>query len=410
MDNLRIDGERLWASLMEMARIGATAKGGNNRQALTDLDGESRALFRRWCEDAGCTVTVDAMGNMFARRPGRDPSRPPILAGSHLDTQPTGGRFDGVLGVLAALEVVRTLNDHGVETDAPIEIVNWTNEEGARFPPPMIGSGVFAGAFTLEEAYGKAALDGATLGAELERIGYAGPEACGGRPVGAYFEVHIEQGPILEAEGKAIGVVTGAQGMFWYELEVVGRESHAGTTPMDRRRDALLAAARLVDAVNRIGLARGDAGRATVGVLQASPGSPNVIPGRVFMTVDLRNPREDELVAMDRELRTAAAVIGGETGTTIAVNRTWSSPPVHFDDACVAAVRDGAARGGYGHRDIVSGAGHDAVYMARVAPSAMIFVPCEDGISHNEAENIEPADAAAGCHVLLHAVLDRANA
>ncbi len=408
--NLHIDPSRLWDAHMQVAKIGPGLRGGNNRQSLTDSDREVRDLFVRWCEEAGLTVTVDRMGSIFARRPGRNNDLPPILAGSHLDTQPTGGRFDGVFGVLAALEVVRTLNDHGVETEAPIEIVNWTNEEGSRFPPPMIASGVFAGVFSLEEGLAKADADGRTIGEELKRIGYAGEAAVGGRPIGAYFECHIEQGPILENEGCQVGVVTGAQGARWYEVDVTGRESHAGTTPMELRRDALLAAAKLVQAVNRIGLDQRPDGRATVGILQARPGSPNVIPGSVFLTVDMRHPEGPTMTAMDEAFRAAAAEIASADDLAIDVREIWHSPPVAFDEACVAAVRAGAEQAGIRHRDIISGAGHDAVYMARVAPTAMIFVPCEGGISHNEAENAKPEDLAAGCGVLLHAMLDRANA
>jgi len=408
--NLRIDPSRLWDAHMQVAKIGPGLRGGNNRQSLTDSDREVRNLFVRWCEQAGLTVTVDRMGSIFARRPGRNNDLPPILAGSHLDTQPTGGRFDGVFGVLAALEVVRTLNDHGVETEAPIEIVNWTNEEGSRFPPPMIASGVFAGVFSLEEGLAKADADGRTIGEELKRIGYAGEAAVGGRPIGAYFECHIEQGPILENEGCQVGVVTGAQGARWYEVDVTGRESHAGTTPMELRRDALLASARLVQAVNRIGLDQSPDGRATVGILQARPGSPNVIPGSVFLTVDMRHPDGATMTAMDEALRAAAAEIASSDGLAVDVREIWHSPPVAFDEACVAAVRVGADQAGIRHRDIISGAGHDAVYMARVAPTGMISVPCEGGISHNEAENAKPEDLAAGCSVLLHAMLDRANA
>ena len=404
--NVRIDPDRLWQAHMEMARIGATPKGGNNRQALTDLDRDGRDLFRSWCEAAGCTVTVDPIGNMFARRPGRRDDLPPILAGSHLDTQPTGGRFDGVFGVLAALEVVRTLNDHGIETEAPVEIVNWTNEEGSRFAPPMLGSGVFAGTMTLEEGRAKRDSEGVPLGAELDRLGFSGAAELGRREIGAYFECHIEQGPILEAEGKSVGVVTGVQGMRWYEATVRGSESHAGTTPPANRRDALVAAARLVTAIDGIGRARGTEGRATVGVMEVRPGSPNVVPGEVFMTVDFRNPSMDELDAMDRELRAAAAEIGLEAE----IVETWSSPPVSFDADCVAAVREAARSGGHPWRDIVSGAGHDAVNVGKSHPAAMIFVPCRDGVSHNESEYAAPEDLAAGCDVLLRAVMDRAVA
>lgn len=394
---------------MEMAKIGATEKGGNCRLTLTDLDRQARDLFVRWCEAAGCTVNVDAVGNVFARRPGRDAARPAVMMGSHLDTQPTGGRFDGVLGVLAGLEAVRTLNDHGIETDAPIDVVCWTNEEGSRYAPAMMGSGVFTKVFELDDILAKVDIDGARFGDELARIGYAGPEAPGARDVGAYFELHIEQGPVLEAEEKTIGVVTAAQGQRWYEITVSGTESHAGPTPMPRRRDALVGAAEIVQAVNRIGHAHAPNACATVGHMQVRPNSRNVIPGEVFLTVDFRHPDDDTLKQMDADLKSACAEAATRLGLDIDVVDFWYFPPTPFDPACVDAVREGAEAAGYSHRDIVSGAGHDAIYLAGVAPAGMVFIPCEDGISHNEIENATPADCAAGCQVLLHAVLQRAG-
>jgi len=411
MRNLGINGERLWQSLMEMAKIGATEKGGVCRLALSDLDKVGRELFIRWCEQAGCSVSVDRMGNIFARRPGRNPKLPPVLTGSHLDTQPTGGRFDGVYGVLAGLEVIRTLNDLDYETEASIEVVCWTNEEGSRFSPPMVGSGVFAGVFDL--GYGLERPDnvsGVKLGDELQRIGFAGEAAVGGRPVAAYFEAHIEQGPILEDQRKPVGVVTGAQGQRWYEITVTGQEAHAGPTPMRKRRDALVGSARMIDAVNRIGLAHSPHACATVGFVQVSPNSRNTIPGRVFFTVDFRHPEDAVLTAMDNELRAACAEIAGAIGLEAEVKEFWYFPPRPFDKSCVASVRAATEGLGYPHMDIISGAGHDAVYMARVAPTAMIFVPCVGGISHNEIEDAKPDDLAMGCAVLLNAVLERANA
>src|SRR5215472_12850523 len=410
MRNLRIDGERLWASLMELARIGATEKGGVCRLAASDLDAEARRLFIRWCEAAGCIVTVDKIGNIFARRPGRNPGLPPVMTGSHLDTQPTGGKFDGAYGVLAGLEIVRSLNDLGYETEAPIEIVAWTNEEGSRFSPAMIGSGAFAGVFDL--GYGLGCPDnvsGVTLGAELARIGFAGPAPVGGRPVAAYFEAHIEQGPILEANGNTIGVVTGAQGQRWYEVTVTGEEAHAGPTPMPRRRDALVGAARMIDAVDRIGHAHAPSACATVGFVQVSPNSRNTIPGRVFFTVDFRHPDNDVLTAMDTELRAACAEAAASQQLDCDVKEFWYFPPTPFDQRMVGAVREATKAQNLPHQDIISGAGHDAVYMARVAPTAMIFVPCVGGISHNEIEDAQPADLTAGCAVLLNAMLDVAD-
>jgi beta-ureidopropionase / N-carbamoyl-L-amino-acid hydrolase len=410
MRNLKVNGDRLWASLMALAEIGATAKGGVCRLAASDLDAAARRLFIHWCEEAGCTVRIDKIGNIFARRTGRNPSLPPVMTGSHLDTQPTGGKFDGAYGVMAALEVVRTLNDLGIESEAPIEIAAWTNEEGARFSPAMVGSGVFAGVFDLRYGLGRPDnATGVTLGAELERIGFAGAEAAGGCAVAAYFEAHIEQGPILEAAGKPIGVVTGAQGQRWYEVTVTGQEAHAGPTPMPRRRDALVGAARMIDAVNRIGHAHAPDACATVGFVQVSPNSRNTIPGRVFFTVDFRHPEDAVLTRMDEALRRACAEAAAAGGLEVAVEEFWYFPPTPFARELVTAVREAAAVEGYQHQDIISGAGHDAVYLARVAPTAMVFVPCVGGISHNEIEDAKPEDLTAGCNVLLKVVLDRAN-
>jgi len=412
MRNLTVNGDRLWASLMELARIGATAKGGVCRLAASDLDGEARRLFIRWCEEAGCTVSVDHIGNIFARRPGRNPDLPPVMTGSHLDTQPTGGRFDGAYGVLAGLELVRTLNDIGYETEAPVEIVAWTNEEGSRFSPAMVGSGAFTGVFALEAALATPdnTAPALTLGAELDRIGFAGEAAVGGRAVAAYFEAHIEQGPILEAAGLPIGIVTGAQGQRWYEITVTGQEAHAGPTPMPRRRDALVGAARMIDAVNKIGHAHAPYACATVGFVEVSPNSRNTIPGRVFLTVDFRHPEDAVLTMMDRELRKACAAAAATQSLEVEVKEFWYFPPTPFEPRLVGKVRQAAAAQGLPHQDIISGAGHDAVYMARVAPTAMIFVPCVGGISHNEIEDAKPDDLTAGCNVLLNAVLETADA
>jgi N-carbamoyl-L-amino-acid hydrolase len=409
MENFTINGDRLWASLMELAQIGATPKGGVCRLALTDLDRQARDLFVRWCEDAGCTVSVDGVGNIFARRPGRDNSLPPISTGSHIDSQPTGGKFDGAYGVMAGLEVIRTLNDHKHQTDAPIELVVWTNEEGSRFSPAMMGSGAYAGIFPLDEVLAKADVEGKTFGTELKRIGYAGPKPVSAHKMGAYFEAHIEQGPILEAEEKTIGIVTGAQGQRWYEITVTGQDAHAGPTPMPRRKDALVGAARMIDAVNKIGHAHPPYACATVGFVQVSPNSRNVIPGKVFFTVDFRHPRNETLTAMDTELRAACAEIAKAAKVEVEVKEFWHFAPTPFDEKCVAAVREGATRYGYKHMDIISGAGHDAVYVAKVAPTGMIFVPCDDGISHNEIENAKPDHLEAGCNVLLRAMLAHAH-
>jgi N-carbamoyl-L-amino-acid hydrolase len=404
--NIAVNAERLWATIMETAQIGATPKGGIKRLTLTDLDRQVRDWFRAACEAAGCTVSVDEMGNMFARRPGRNNSLPPISMGSHLDTQPTGGKFDGVLGVLSGLEVVRTLNDLQIETNAPIEVVNWTNEEGSRFAPAMLCSGVFAGVFDRAFADSREDREGRKFGEELERIGYRGTERCGARKFAAHFELHIEQGPILESEGKMIGIVTGVQGMRWFEVTVTGRESHAGSTPMKLRRDAMLAAARMIQAVNDVALRHGPAGVGTVGLVECRPNSRNVIPGSTFFSIDFRHPDDSAVAAMEDEMRKQIAEIARVSGVEVLVERVWDSPAVHFNPDCVDAVRRAAAAEGYPAREIVSGPGHDAAYVARVAPTAMIFVPCEGGLSHNELEKIEPEHAKAGANVLLRAVLD----
>lgn len=402
-----IEAGRLWESLMAMAKVGATAAGGCNRQALTDLDRAGRDLFCRWCEEAGCAPRIDQMGNVFARRLGRDPDRPPILLGSHLDTQPTGGKFDGVYGVLAGLEVVRALNTVRAETEGPIDLVVWTNEEGARFAPAMVGSGVWAGVFSQADAHAARAGDGAEFGAELARIGYLGPEEAAHFPVHGAFEVHIEQGPVLEDEATQIGVVTGVQGMRWYDLRVEGVPCHAGTTPMAPRRDparsAIAALARFFDRLDPFGP---DA-RATIGVMRSEPESRNTVPARVTTSVDLRHPDPSVLEGMEEALREALRERCEERGTDGVLERVWDSPPVVFDERCVAAVRTAAQARGYRHRDMVSGAGHDSVYVSKVAPTAMIFVPCLGGLSHNEAESASVEDLAAGCDVLLHAALAR---
>ncbi|HJU39998.1 MAG TPA: Zn-dependent hydrolase [Tahibacter sp.] len=409
-DALSVNGARLWNSLMEMAKIGATPKGGVCRLALTDLDKQGRDLFVRWAKEAGCTISVDRMGNVFARRAGIDDSLPPVVTGSHADSQPTGGRFDGIYGVLGGLEVIRSLNDRGIRTRRAIETVIWTNEEGSRFAPAMVASGVFAGVFTEEYGLSRADVDGKTVGEELKRIGYAGDIPCGGRPIHAAFELHIEQGPILEAEGKTIGVVHAAQGQRWYEVVLTGQESHAGPTPMPRRRDALLGAARVIQTVNEIGLKYAPYACATVGMVQVHPNSRNVIPGRVFFTVDFRHPEDAVLAQMDADLRAAVAQIA-ESGKLelTKLEQIFYYKPVAFDADCVASVRAAAQRFGYSHRDIVSGAGHDACYLAQVAPTSMVFVPCVGGISHNEIEDATPEWIEAGANVLLHAMLERAQ-
>jgi beta-ureidopropionase / N-carbamoyl-L-amino-acid hydrolase len=404
-----INQERLWRSLMELARIGATERGGVRRLALTDLDRQGRDLFIQWCKEAGCSVKVDAVGNIFARRPGQDDSLPPIMTGSHLDTQPSGGKFDGNYGVLAGLEVIRTLNENRVHTRAPIEVAVWTNEEGSRFTPVMMGSGVFVGAFDLDMVLKRTDIDGISVGEALNGIGYAGAERVGGRPVGAYFEAHIEQGPILEDENKVLGVVVGALGLRWYDVVISGQDAHAGPTPMRLRKDALVAASHIVSEINQIAYRFQPNGRGTVGFMQVKPSSRNVIPGEVRFSVDLRHAEDEQLERMEQEMRAACDRFAHAQNCMANVERVANYPACKFDADCVEAVRKSAQQQGLTHMDIVSGAGHDAIYMARICPTSMIFVPCEGGISHNEIENAKPEHLAAGCNVLLQAVVERAG-
>ena len=409
IDNMAIDPGRLWDSVMEMAKIGPGVAGGNNRQTLTDADAEGRALFRSWCEDAGLSMGVDRMGTMFARREGEDSGLPPVYVGSHLDTQPTGGKYDGVLGVLAGLELVRTLNDLGVRTRHPIVIVNWTNEEGTRFAPPMLASGVFAGVHDLDWAYELEDSEGKRFGEELARIGWVGDEEVGAREMRAFFELHIEQGPILEAEGKDIGVVTHGQGLRWLEVTMTGRESHTGSTPMPMRRNAGLGMARVTELVHTIAMDEQPDAVGAIGHCDVHPNSRNIIPGRVTFTVDFRSPSFETLLRMEKRLREGAVEIASQLGLEAAVKMVGNFDPVTFDADCVAALRGAAERLGYSHRDIVSGAGHDACWINRVAPTAMVMCPCVDGLSHNEAEEITREWAAAGANVLLHAAVDVAG-
>ncbi len=411
---LRINGPRLWGSLMELAQIGATPKGGVCRLTLTDLDKQGRDLVSRWAHEAGMTVTIDKIGNGFLRRQGRNNALPPVMTGSHIDTQPTGGKFDGNYGVLAGLEVVRTLNDAGIQTEAPIEVAWWTNEEGSRFVPVMMGSGVFAKAFTLAHAYAAKDADGKSVQDELQRIGYIGDQEPGEHPVGCYFETHIEQGPVLEDHDITIGVVTGVLGIRWYDCVVTGMEAHAGPTPMALRKDALQVAAALMQEVvacaHRHPQADGqNHGRGTVGMVKVHPNSRNVIPGQVTFSIDLRNASDALCDAMDADIRAVAARLSTESGLRITITPVSAYTAQPFHDDCVQAVARAAAALGYSHMPVVSGAGHDAVYMARLAPAGMIFIPCKDGISHNEIEDAKPEHISAGCNVLLHAMLERAG-
>jgi len=407
--NMRINGDRLWDSLMEMALIGPGIAGGNNRQTLTDDDAKGRALFQNWCESAGCTMGLDQMGTMFARREGTDPDALPVYVGSHLDTQPTGGKYDGVLGVLAGLEIIRMLNDLNVKTKHPIVIVNWTNEEGTRFAPPMVASGVFAGVHTLDWAYNRTDADGCTLGDELKRIDYVGDEPVGERKMHAFYELHIEQGPILEAEGKDIGVVTHGQGLSWLQITLTGRESHTGSTPMPMRVNAGLGMARITQLVDEIALGHAPHAVGAVGHCDVYPNSRNIIPGKAVFTVDFRHPDKAVIADMENKLREGAAVIADEIGLAMEIEQVGGFDPVEFDAGCVSKVRAAAERLGYSHQDIVSGAGHDACWINRVAPTSMVMCPCVDGLSHNEAEEITRDWSTAGANVLFHAVVETAE-
>jgi beta-ureidopropionase / N-carbamoyl-L-amino-acid hydrolase len=402
--NLTINPQRLWNSLMETAQFGGTPKGGIKRLTVSDEDKRVRDWFKAECEKLDCTVEVDEVGNMFATRPGKRGDILPIALGSHLDTQPTGGKFDGVLGVLGPLEVMRTLVDMGYESNAPLMIVNWTNEEGSRFAPAMLCSGVYAGVFTPDYAYSREDRQGVKLGDELERIGYKGPHRAGAIKFGSMFELHIEQGPILEAENKMIGVVTGVQGMRWYEVTVRGQESHTGATPMGLRKNALLGASRMIEAIHQVGMAHLP-GVASVGLIENRPNSRNVVPGEVFFTVDLRHPDEKVLDQMEAAYQAAIPEIAAGLNLEFEEKRIWNSPAVKFAPELIDCVREGVKQAGFSSRDMASGAGHDAAYINRVAPTTMIFVPCLGGISHNESESTTLEECAAGTQVLLNAVL-----
>lgn len=408
-ENLKINGDRLWDSLMEMAKIGPGVAGGNNRQTLTDEDAEGRALFQTWCEEAGCSMGLDEMGNMFARRDGTDADALPVYVGSHLDTQPTGGKYDGVLGVLGALEIIRTLNDLDIKTKHPIVVTNWTNEEGTRFAPAMLSSGVFAGMHEQDWAYDRVDAEGKKFGDELERIGWKGEEKVGDRKMHAFFELHIEQGPILEAEEKDIGVVTHGQGLSWTQVTITGKDSHTGSTPMPMRKNAGLAMARVLELVEEIALSHAPDAVGAAGHIDIYPNSRNVIPGKAVFTVDFRSPQLDVIEDMVSRMKEGAKKICADMGCEVEFEKAGGFDPVEFDEGCVTAVRNAAERLGYSHRNLVSGAGHDACWINRVAPTAMVMCPCVDGLSHNEAEEISKEWATAGADVLMHAVVETAE-
>jgi len=406
--NIRINGERLWDSLMDMAEIGPGVAGGNNRQTLTDDDAKGRELFQKWCVSAGCSMGVDSMGNMFATRPGADPEALPVYVGSHLDTQPTGGKYDGVLGVLGGLELVRTLNDLNIKTKHPIVVTNWSNEEGTRFAPAMLSSGVFAGVHSEDWAKSRVDANGKSFGDELERIGWVGDEIVGSRQMHAMFELHIEQGPILEAEKVDIGVVTHGQGLSWTQVKIVGKDAHTGSTPMHMRKNAGLGMAKILALVDAIALDHGPHAVGAAGHIDVYPNSRNVIPGKVIFTVDFRSPDLSVMQNMENRLRSEGQSVADSLGLEIEFDKVGGFDPVTFDDNCVGAVRNAAEKLGYSQMDIISGAGHDACWINRVAPTAMIMCPCVDGLSHNEAEEITKDWATAGADVLLHAVLETA--
>jgi len=407
-ENLRINSDRLWDSLMEMAKIGPGIAGGNNRQTVTDEDGEGRHLFKRWCEAAGLDIGLDEMGTMFARREGTDPSLPPVYVGSHLDTQPTGGKYDGVLGVLGGLEIIRSLNDLGIKTRHPIVVTNWTNEEGSRFAPAMMASGVFAGVLDQADVYQHVDKQGKKFGEELERIGWKGTEKVGDRKIHAFFELHIEQGPILEDEGIDIGVVTHGQGLKWLQVTLTGKEAHTGSTPMPKRRNAGLGMARVIELVHEIAMDYQPDAVGAVGHMEVYPNSRNIIAGRTVFTIDIRSPEKEVLDAMDGRIREGIDTICDALDVQYKIEQVGAFDPVTFDAGCVKAIRDAADRLGYSHRNIVSGAGHDACWINRVAPTAMVMCPCVDGLSHNEAEEITKEWAGAGADVLFHAVVETA--
>ena len=407
--NIAVNQDRLWKSLMDMARVGALPHGGSCRASLSAEDKAGRELFIGWCRDAGCAVSFDQVGNLYARRPGRNATRPAVATGSHLDTQPHGGKFDGVYGVLAGLEVVRALNDAGVETDAPIDVVVWTNEEGVRFGPPLAGSSAFAGAIDVAKVHAAPTLEGTTVRQDLETHGFLGSERPGSRHFDCFVEAHIEQGPILEAEGRTIGVVTQVQGIRWLRVTVTGQDSHAGTTPMHLRRDALLGAARMLPVIHRLARDQDEWARLTIGRLVVEPNSGATIPGKVTFTCDLRHPDAGVLNDLDRQVQEAIRKIAADDHLEVAIERGLDIPPVYFAADVIDIIRGTAERLGYRWQDMLSGAGHDAMNVAKVAPTAMIFVPCKGGLSHNEAESATPADLAAGAHTLLHTLLARAN-
>ena len=407
--NISINSDRLWDSLMTMAKIGPGIAGGNNRQAVTSEDGEARKLLQKWSEDAGMTMKVDQLGSMFFKREGTDKNALPVVIGSHLDTQPTGGKYDGVLGVLAGLEIVRTLNDLNIQTKHPILVVNWTNEEGSRFPPAMMASAGYAGIYDVNTLLSAKDAEGNVFGNELNRIGWKGSEPVGAQKFQCYYELHIEQGPILETEEIDIGIVTHGQGLKWLEVKLTGKEQHTGTTPMNVRKDTSLAMSEIILAVNTIANQNQPNALGSVGHIEVSPNSRNVIAGETIFTVDIRSPDINKLNKMEKELEIAANEICKKYNVQIHIEQIGGFDPVEFNKECLDHLRTNAKKFGYSYKDIVSGAGHDACWINTVAPSAMIMCPCVDGLSHNEAEEIKPEWAYSSTNVLLHSAIASAS-
>ena len=407
--NISINSDRLWDSLMTMAKIGPGIAGGNNRQTVTVEDGEARKLLQKWSEDAGMTMKVDELGSMFFKREGTDKNALPVVIGSHLDTQPTGGKYDGVLGVLAGLEIVRTLNDLNIQTKHPILVVNWTNEEGSRFPPAMMASAGYAGIYEVNTLLSAKDAEGNIFGDELDKIGWKGSETVGSQKFHCYYELHIEQGPILETEEVDIGIVTHGQGLKWLEVKLSGVEQHTGTTPMNVRKDTSLALSEIILAVNHIANKNQPNALGSVGHIEVSPNSRNVIAGNSLFTVDIRSPDINKLVKMENELKQMTTDICKKYKIEFEMDQIGGFDPVAFDKDCLNNIRNSANKFGYSHKDIVSGAGHDACWINTVAPSAMIMCPCVDGLSHNEAEEIKPEWASSSTNVMLHAAIASAT-
>jgi N-carbamoyl-L-amino-acid hydrolase len=409
LSKLRINGARLRASLEEMATIGATPAGGVQRLALSDEDRRARDQFVKWLKELELTVSIDELGSIFGTRNGRNASLPPVMAGSHIDSQPRGGRFDGILGVMGALEVMRTLHEAKVETERPLVIVDWTNEEGSRFAPAMVASGVWAGALERDWVYARADKDGKKQGEELSRIGYKGTAPAKKWPTHAYYELHIEQGPMLERRKTTIGAPKGILCLHWYDVYLTGEANQVGPTPMEGRHDALVAAAECILAVNTLPDRMKGNMVATVGEIQNGPNSRNIIPDTAHFTVDIRSWDDDHAIAAWELLKKDFNAIAARRGTPIRIEETWRCPHAPFAETLVQRVLDTAKALGYSNLHMVSGAGHDASYMNQVCPTAMIFVPSIGGRSHVEVENTSWADCEAGANVLLHCLLATAN-